>query len=128
MHEPIHFQPKPDPDTAHEDGHPASNIRPKHIDLKKDSALTIKWSDGRTSVYPIALLRKLSPSADARELRKEMQSNPLTVLPAGAVSEGPITATDIEMVGHYAISLTFSDGHNTGIYTWSYLRQIDPRK
>ena len=126
MHEPIRFNPSTDaPDSAADSAQP--NVRPKHIDLKKDTALTIQWSDGRTSIYPIAYLRKLSPSADARELRKEMESNPLTVLPADALSEGPVTATDIELVGNYALGITFSDGHNTGIYTWPYLREIDPR-
>jgi DUF971 family protein len=31
-----------------------------------------------------------------------------------------------EMVGNYALRIRFSDGHDTGIYTWSYLREIDP--
>ncbi len=127
MHEPIRFSKGPgspgdDADGAHR------NIRPKHIDLKKDTALTIQWSDGQTSVYPIAHLRKYSPSAEARELRKEMDRNPLTVLPVGASTDGTITATNIEMVGNYAIRITFSDGHDTGIYTWPYLREIDPEK
>lgn len=108
-------------------------IRPKHLDLKKDEALTIEWSDGRVSVYPIAYLRKLSPSAEARELRKELASNPLTVLPAssgaggGASVGGPLTAERAELVGNYAIRIMFSDGHHTGIYSWEYLREIDPR-
>ena len=105
---------------------PETPIKPRHIDLKKDEALTIHWNDGRVSVYPIALLRRLSPSADQRELRSEMQRNPLTVLPSTDESAGPLTATDIERIGNYAIRITFSDGHHTGIYSWQYLREIDP--
>lgn len=126
MHEPIQFQHDPGQEESSEDVRPGSTVRPKHIDLKKDKALTIRWSDGRVSIYPISLLRKLSPSADARELRKEMESNPLTVLPAGQANTGPLTALGIDMVGNYAIQIRFSDGHETGIYTWPYLRQIDP--
>lgn len=101
--------------------------RPKHLDLKKDSALTITWEDGRVSVYPIAYLRKLSPSADMRELRDQQERNPLTVLPSKfADHEGPLTAVDAELLGNYAIKITFSDGHNTGIYSWQYLREIEP--
>jgi len=132
MHEPIKFQnqgtadadndPSGEPETAP----PGPGVRPKHLDLKKDQALTIHWADGVTSVYPIGLLRKLSPSADARELRKEMDANPLTVLPAGSATDGPLTAVGVEMVGNYAIQITFSDGHSTGIYSWRYLRSIDP--
>lgn len=102
---------------------------PRHLDLKKDTALTITWQDGRESVYPIAHLRRLSPSADMRELRKQMKKNPLTILPSGGASgggSGPLTAVDAEMVGNYAIKIIFSDGHATGIYTWDYLREIDP--
>jgi DUF971 family protein len=106
-------------------------VRPKHMDLKKDTALTIHWSDGRVSIYPIVYLRKLSPSAEAKELREEMARNPLTVLPASAGQgggTGPLTAEGIERVGNYAIRLRFSDGHDTGIYSWRYLRQIDPNR
>ncbi len=108
-------------------GHGAT-VRPKHMDLKKDKALTIHWSDGRVSIYPIAYLRKLSPSAEAKELRKAMARNPLTVMPASAGQTGPLTAEGIEMVGNYAVRLRFSDGHDTGIYSWVYLREIDPNQ
>ncbi|MFG0304840.1 MAG: gamma-butyrobetaine hydroxylase-like domain-containing protein [Phycisphaerales bacterium JB040] len=100
---------------------------PLDLDLKRDEGLTIRWSDGVTSYYPIAYLRRLSPSADMRELRKAMQHNPLTVLPGGAGSGG-ISATGAELVGNYALKIAFSDGHASGIYTWGYLREIDPAK
>lgn len=105
---------------------PPTAPRPKHLDLKRDRALTVQWSDGRVSIYPIAYLRKMSPSADARELREQMKKNPLTVLPVGSTSEEPLTAERIELVGHYAARIVFSDGHDTGIYSWQYLREIDP--
>ncbi len=101
---------------------------PKHLDLKKDRALTVHWSDGRISIYPIAYLRKMSPSAEARDLREQMEKNPLTVLPASAGADGPLTAERIELVGRYAARIVFSDGHDTGIYSWQYLRQIDPNR
>lgn len=100
--------------------------RPRHLDLKKDVGLTITWADGSTSFYPIDYLRKMSPSADMRELRESMAANPLTVLPDFAASDEPITADGAELVGHYAMRIRFSDGHDTGIYSWDYLRQIDP--
>ncbi|MBI1337721.1 MAG: DUF971 domain-containing protein [Phycisphaera sp.] len=107
----------------------AFSHKPQHLDLKKDKGLTVTWSDGRVSFYPVAYLRKMSPSADARQLREELAKNPLTVLPASAVSStGPITATGAELVGNYAVRITFSDGHDTGLYSWDYLRQIDPSR
>ena len=69
----------------------------------------------------------MSPAADAKQLREEMQSNPLTVLPSSmGDASGPIAAVSAELVGNYAIRIVFSDGHRTGIYSWGYLREIDP--
>ena len=96
---------------------------PRNIDLKKDKGLTIEWADGATSFYSVAYLRRMSPSADARKLREEMARNPLTVLPASR-HQGPLTALTAEIVGNYALRISFSDGHDTGIYTWSYLREL----
>jgi DUF971 family protein len=99
-------------------------VTPTNIDLKKDKGLTIAWDDGSTSYVSVARLRKMSPSADMRELRGQMQSNPLTVLPASASRSGPLTVTHAQVVGNYALRLTFSDGHSTGVYTWEYLREL----
>jgi DUF971 family protein len=105
---------------------------PTRLDLKKDKGLTVEWADGRTSYYSIVYLRKMSPSADARQLREEQAKNPLAVLPASAVRAmgnsggGPLVALSAEMVGNYALKIVFSDGHETGIYSWAYLREIDP--
>lgn len=56
-----------------------------------------------------------------------MQRNPLTVLPSSASGQ-PLTIADAEVVGTYALKVVFSDGHDTGIYSWAYLREIDPAR
>lgn len=99
---------------------------PTRLDLKKDRGLTIEWSDGTTDYFSIAYLRRMSPSAEARELRTQMEKNPLTVLPASRGAVGPLVAIAAELVGNYAIRIRFSDGHDTGIYSWDYLREIAP--
>ncbi|MGD9690539.1 MAG: DUF971 domain-containing protein [Phycisphaerales bacterium] len=99
---------------------------PAKLDLKKDRGLTIQWADGSTSYFSIAYLRRWSPSADARQLREEMARNPLTILPSSG-SDQPLRAEDAELIGNYALRIRFSDGHDTGIYSWTYLREIDPR-
>ncbi len=102
---------------------------PTNLDLKKDRGLTIQWADGAASYYSIAYLRRMSPSADMKQLRDEMMTNPLTVLnPKGGSATGPLVAASAELVGNYAIKIVFSDGHASGIYSWAYLRQIDPAK
>jgi DUF971 family protein len=69
----------------------------------------------------------MSPSAEARTLREELAKNPLAVLPASAISgDKPLAAVGAEMIGNYAIRIIFSDGHDTGIYSWDYLLEIAP--
>lgn len=102
-------------------------IAPVHLDLEKHRGLTIHWSDGRQSFYPIAHLRRMSPSADMVDLRAQLAANPLTVLPQRLADAGnSITATDAQLVGNYALKIVFSDGHQSGIFSWDYLRRIDP--
>lgn len=95
---------------------------PIHLDLKKDRGLTIAWQDGTTSYLSIALLRRMSPSADMRQLREEMDRNPLTILPS--TPGGTLAALSAELAGNYGLRIEFSDGHATGIYTWQYLREL----
>ncbi len=98
---------------------------PAHLDLDRERGLTVHWTDGTQSFYPIAYLRRMSPSAEARTLREQLAKNPLTVLPNTGTGE-TLTATTAELIGNYAVRIRFSDGHNTGLYSWDYLRQIDP--
>ena len=102
--------------------------RPLHLDLQRDSGLSIRWNDGRESFYPLVLLRRMSPSAEQRALREQIERNPLTVLPSGTVTSDELSALDAELIGNYALRIRFSDGHDTGIFTWSYLRSIDPEQ
>lgn len=101
---------------------------PLQLDLKKDQGLLVRWEGGGESYYPIAYLRRMSPSADMKQLREEMARNPLTVLPAGkaAAASAPLAAVSAELVGNYALKIVFSDGHSTGLYSWAYLKEIDP--
>lgn len=101
---------------------PAPKVSPKHLDVKREKGITIHWTDGTVKFYSVLLLRKQSPSADAKQLREEMARNPLTVLPASAFeSAKPLTIVNVEPVGHYALRIIYSDGHDTGIYSWGYL-------
>lgn len=99
---------------------------PKNLDLKRDEKLTVTWQDDTTTQYSIAYLRRMSPSADARVTREQLKKNRLTVLTPSQTGDQPLTVEDAELVGNYAIRLRFSDGHDTGIYSWRYLKAIDP--
>ncbi len=97
---------------------------PAHLELQRDRGLTVEWADGAKSFYPVEYLRRMSPSADARAVREELARNPLAVVPAGGGE--PLAAVDAELVGNYAVRIRFSDGHDTGLFSWTYLREIDP--
>jgi len=101
-----------------------AHSRPEHLDLDREKGLTLRWPGGREDFIPLAILRRMSPSADMKHLREEMARNPLTVLPPGMAGKEPLRAVNAELVGNYAIRITFSDGHDTGLYTWAYLREL----
>jgi len=107
---------------------PVMPPRPRQLDLNKEQGLSVLWEDGRKSFYPIPYLRKLSPSADMKALREQIAKNPLTVLPASAVSKSsePIRATGAELVGNYAIKNGGAGIINHTEHSWEYLREIDP--
>lgn len=64
----------------------------------------------------------MSPSADSIATRDDLRQNPLAILSSS--SKGPLTALSAELVGNYAIRISFSDGHTAGIYSWNYLRSL----
>lgn len=97
---------------------------PVRLNLKKDEKLEIDWQDGRRSVYGISYLRSMCPCAQCRALREEQSKSLLRVLP-GNWSQ-PIVAAGAELVGNYALRIDWSDSHATGIYSFQYLREIDP--
>ncbi len=99
-------------------------VVPDHLDIRKTEGLHVQWSDGSTSFYPCDLLRRMSPSADSKATREELEQNPLAILPN--TSSETVVIEDGELVGNYAIRFTFSDGHTAGIYTWEYLRKLQP--
>jgi DUF971 family protein len=85
--------------------------------------LTIRFESGESLEISAELLRVESPSAEVKGHGPGQET-----LQWG---KRDVTITRIEPVGNYAVRLHFSDGHNTGIYTWTYLstlgREADKR-
>ncbi len=91
------------------------------IQLADADTLTIRWSDGHTGVLPLRFLRDECPCAGCKGetiLFESYSPPPQPELP------GKFTLTSAEPVGHYALQLTWGDGHATGIYTWDTLRRM----
>jgi DUF971 family protein len=96
---------------------------PTNLHLKKTEALLITWADGHQSVLPLRLLRKHCPCAGCQGERDLLGRTMLPIVQT--TYDGPITATGAELVGNYALRIDWADGHNTGIYTFVYLRDLD---
>jgi DUF971 family protein len=90
-----------------------------------DRMMTIQWGDGHHSVYPFDLLRKVCPCAVCREGSHAATNDPFKVV-TSTVRPGEVTVSGAEQVGWYAVRFEWSDGHNTGIYSYEYLRAICP--
>ncbi len=98
---------------------------PSDIKLKRaEQWLIIRWADGHTSVLEGVTLRRNCPCARCRQERQSQEGNPLRVLSSAAAVEP--TLTGAELMGHYALKLVWSDGHDTGIFEFRYLRSLDP--
>src|SRR5690348_2133246 len=88
--------------------------QPTEITLHQASrALEVAFADGKTFRLPCEFLRVYSPSAEVRGHGPGQE-----VLQAG---KKEVAILKVEPVGSYAIQLTFSDGHDTGIYSWDLL-------
>lgn len=91
---------------------------PSKIIEESDSSISIEWSDGDTSRYEAPVLRKNCPCAGCiNEWTGEK------ILKDEAVSDD-ITFSHISIVGRYALSFHFSDGHETGIFSFNFLKDM----
>jgi DUF971 family protein len=94
---------------------------PTEIKLhQKSRVLEISFADGRRFEIPYELLRVYSPSAEVRGHGPGQE-----ILQTGKKN---VEITAVEPVGSYAIQPTFSDGHNSGIYSWEYLYDLGHRR
>src|SRR4051795_5679564 len=90
---------------------------PTEITLhQKSQVLEIAFADGKSFELPYEFLRVYSPSAEVRGHGPGQE-----VLQAG---KKDIEIKSVEPVGAYAVQFTFSDGHDTGIYSWDYLYEL----
>jgi DUF971 family protein len=90
--------------------------RPKDIVYADD--LTIEWRDGIVAHYPFLFLRDVCPCAGCvNEITGEKMLDPKQIPP-------DIHIRKADYVGNYALRITWSDGHDTGIYSFRYLRDV----
>jgi DUF971 family protein len=94
-----------------------AEIRPQEIKLRRRSrVLEVSFDDGSRYQLPFEYLRVYSPSA---EVQGHGPGEGVLV-----VGKEQVGIRAVEPVGHYAVRLVFDDGHDTGLYTWSYLHEL----
>ena len=93
---------------------------PVEIGRANQHDVKVVWQDGHVSVYPARALRLACPCAGCVD---EMTGAVRVIATSVPQDVHPLK---IDVVGRYAISITWSDGHNTGIYTFDYLRKQCP--
>lgn len=95
------------------------NAAPTDIKLKRaEGLLVITWTDGDVKRYAARDLRLACRCAGCIH---EFTGQPL--LDPAAVPDD-LSISDVRLVGNYALQLVFTDGHDTGIYTWPRLAQV----
>ena len=99
-----------------------SNVAPpEEIRVSADRRnLTIRFPEGEPISLSAEMLRVLSPSA---EVQGHSPDQRVTVS-----GKRNVAIADIVPVGHYAIRIVFDDRHDSGLYTWSYLRKLVSEK
>ncbi len=108
-------------------------IRPAKVRVDKTggTGMTIEWHDGHSSSWSFAWLRAACPCATCNEERDTegravgvAKPKPASLLP---MYEAPPQPVEVTPVGKYAIRFKWNDGHEAGLYSWDYLRNIcDP--
>ena len=94
---------------------------PTEIKLHQTSrAMELSFADGTRFRLPYEFLRVYSPSAEVRGHGPGQETL--------QIGKRDVTIAELEPVGHYAVRPKFSDGHDTGIYSWDYLYDLGERQ
>jgi DUF971 family protein len=110
----------------------AGSAEPKAVKVHKTSGngVEIDWQDGHRSSYTFTYLRDACPCALCIEEREKANRKPGD--PLGAVQgalpmfKALARPTEVEPIGKYAIRFYWNDGHQHGVYSWRWLREVCP--
>lgn len=97
---------------------PSSNVKPpKELRVSKDRmTMTVLFAEMEPAALSAEMLRVLSPSA---EVQGHSPDQRVTV-----PGKKSVTIARVDPVGNYAVRVVFSDGHQSGIFTWPYLHEL----
>jgi DUF971 family protein len=96
-------------------------VEPTEIAREGAAGLRINWADGRVCRYGAAALRRVCPCAQCvNEYTGERTLDPKTI-------SDDLSVASMDLVGRYALTFRWSDGHQTGIYSFRLLRELCER-
>lgn len=94
-----------------------STVWPQELKVAKDrKTLTITFNDGVTHALPAEMLRVMSPSAEVQGHAPEQRKT--------VGGKRNVMIIGMEPVGNYAVRISFDDLHDSGLFSWTYLRQL----
>jgi DUF971 family protein len=105
-------------------------IRPAKVKVDKTggTGVVIEWKDGHRSSWNFAWLRAACPCATCYEEREKDGRAPGVAKPKAALLlpmyEAPARPVEVTPVGNYAVRFKWNDGHEAGLYSWDYLRNV----
>jgi len=105
-------------------------VTPLKVRVKKTegTGVEIDWRDGHKSSWTFAWLRNACPCATCHEEREQDGRQPGVAKPKPktllVMYEPPVRPLEVLSVGKYAVKFKWSDGHESGIYSWDYLRRV----
>jgi DUF971 family protein len=109
---------------------PIDAVTPKKVRVMKTegTGVEIGWKDGHQSKWTFAWLRNACPCATCHEDREKTGRQPGAAKPKEQkllmMYEAPAVPLEATPVGKYALKFKWSDGHESGIYSWEYLRRV----
>jgi DUF971 family protein len=117
-------------ESAEEERLPADAVTPKKVRVMKTegTGVEIDWKDGHHSGWNFGWLRNACPCATCHEERDKTgrpvgvaKVKPQTLL---VMYEAPVRPLEVIPMGKYALKFKWTDGHESGIYSWEYLRRV----
>ena len=106
-----------------------THTEPEHIAISKSKGIMIDWKDGHHSQYTLAYLRDECPCASCTGAHGTEPQKSDYAAPRSdpfPMFKPTLKMLNVEAMGHYAFRIDWSDGHNTGIYSYEHLRKICP--
>ena len=98
------------------------------VDKTGGTGMEIDWRDGHRSSWNFAWLRNACPCATCHDERDKAGRKPGVPKPRPAsllpMYEAPVRPNEVTPVGRYALKFVWNDGHESGIYSWEYLRRV----